>query len=108
MIVGALVEEFARRFQHEKRARICLWFDEKREFEVILPKLIELLAARQPAPFTLLRYEPEIFHGQIWLKEQVRRSPVESHFVLYLPLAEDRLDSSDENGEHYLELLTEY
>ena len=108
MILGALVEEFGRRFQHEKRARVCLWFDEKREFDVVLPKFNARLAAHQPAPFTLLRYEPEVFHGQIWLKGQVRRSPVESHFVIYLPLAEDRLDSPDENGEHYLELLAEY
>src|ERR1035437_8949933 len=108
MILGALVEEFARRFQHEKRARVCLWFDEKQEFDAILPKLAERLAACQPAPFTLLRYEPEIFHGQLWLKDQVRRSPAESHFVIYLPLAEDRLDSSDEKGEHHLELLAEY
>lgn len=108
MILEALVDELARRFQHEKRARVCLWFDEKREFEAILPKLNGRLAAHHPAPFKLLQYEPEIFYGQIWLKEQVYRSPVESRFVIYLPLAEDRLDSSDENGQHYLELLAEY
>ena len=44
MILAALVEEFARRFQYEKRARVCLWFDEKREFDAILPKLHEYLA----------------------------------------------------------------
>ena len=63
----------------------------------------------QPAPFTLLQYEPESsFHGQIWLKDQVRRCPADHRFVLYLPLAEDRLDSPDSNGEHHLELLAEY
>jgi hypothetical protein len=108
MILAALVEEFARRFQHEKRARVCLWFDEKREFDAILPKLTEYLAAHEPAPFTLLQYDPAAFHGQIWLKDQVRRCPVERHFVVYLPLSEDRLDSADPNGEQYLELLAEY
>ena len=28
--------------------------------------------------------------------------------MIYLPLAEDRLDSPGPNGEHYLELLAEY
>ena len=32
MILDALVNQFARRFQHEKRAWVCLWFDERREF----------------------------------------------------------------------------
>ncbi len=108
MILGALVEEFARRFQHEKRTRVCLWFDEKREFDALLPKLNENLVTHQTAPFKLLQYEPAAFHGQLWLKDQVRRCPVDQHFVVYLPLAEDRLDSPDENGEHYLELLAEY
>lgn len=108
MILAALVEEFARRFQHEKRARVCLWFDEKREFDAILPKLTEYLAVHEPAAFTLLQYDPAAFHGQIWLKDQVRRCPVERHFLVYLPLSEDRLDSADPNGEHYLELLAEY
>lgn len=108
MILGALIDEFAKRFQHEKRARVCLWFDEKQEFDAMLPKLNERLTSYQPMPFTLLRYEPEIYHGQIWLKDQVRRSPAESHFVIYLPLAEDRLDSPDEKGQCHLELLAEY
>ena len=108
MILGALVEEFARRFQHEKRTRVCLWFDEKREFDALLPKLNEYLTTHQPAPFKLLQYEPAAFHGQLWLKDQVRRCPPDQHFVVYLPLAEDRLDSPDENGEHCLELLAEY
>lgn len=102
MLLAALVEEFVRRFQHEKRAHVCLWFDEKREFDAILPKLDEYLATLQPPPFTLLRYEPQLFHGQIWLKDPNRL------FLIYLPLAEDRLGSPDSNGQHHLELLTEY
>lgn len=108
MILAALVEEFARRFQHEKRARVCLWFDERREFGAILPKLNEYLTAHQPASFTLLEYEPGAFHGQIWLKDQVRRCSPDRHFVVYLPVAEDRLDSPGPNGEHCLELIAEY
>lgn len=108
MILAALVEELARRFQFEKRARVCLWFDEKGEFDAILPKLSDYLTGHQPAPFTLIRYEPKAFHGQIWLKDQVRRSPADQHFVAYFPLSEDRLDSPDLNGELSLELLTEY
>ncbi|MFN9429495.1 MAG: PglZ domain-containing protein [Acidobacteriota bacterium] len=108
MILAALVEEFTRRFQHEKRARVCLWFDEKQEFEAILPKLQHYLATHQPPPFTLLEYDPAAFHGQIWLKNQVRCSPADHHFVFYLPLSEDRMESPDPNGEHYLEMLAEY
>ncbi|MGO8786316.1 MAG: hypothetical protein ACLQVL_02885, partial [Terriglobia bacterium] len=108
MILAALVEEFTRRLHYEKRARVCLWFDEKNEFEGLLPKLNEYLAQHQPAPFALLQYEPEVFHGQIWLKDQVRRCPADRHFVIYLPLAEERMDSPGPNGEHHLELLAEY
>ena len=32
MILQALVDQFKRRFQYEKRAQVCLWFDEKEEF----------------------------------------------------------------------------
>lgn len=107
MILAALVEEFAKRFHHEKRARVCLWFDEKQEFDALLPKLSERLAAHQPSPFTLIRYDPKKYHGQLWLKDQMRRSP-DSHVVAYLPLSEERLDSPDDRGEHHLELLAEY
>jgi len=108
MLLTALIEEFVRRFQHEKRARVCLWFDEKREFEGLLPKLQDHLASVQPPPSVLLQYDPSAFHGQIWLKDQARRCSSGDRFVFYLPLAEDRLDSADANGENHLELLTEY
>src|ERR1017187_5683305 len=104
MILAALIEDFARRFQYEKRARVCLWFDEKREFDAILLTLPQQLSSVQHSPFAPLQYEQSAFHGQIWLKDQIRRCPANHRFVIYLPLAEDRLDSPDSNGEHHLEL----
>ena len=47
MILEALVSQLEQRFQHEKRARVCLWFDERREFQRILPKLGH---CRRPPP----------------------------------------------------------
>lgn len=108
MILGALIEELAKRFQHEKRARVCLWFDEKREFEGLLDKLQARLSSTTPPPFSLLRYDPKSFHGQIWIKDQVRRSGAVRRFVVYLPLGEDRLSSPDARGGHHLEMLEEY
>jgi len=108
MILGALIEELSKRFQHEKRARVCLWFDEKREFEGLLDKLQARLSSTTPPPFNLLRYDPNSFHGQIWIKDQVRRSGAECRFVVYLPVGEDRLSSPDDRGEHHLEMLEEY
>ena len=34
MILDALVNQFVQRFQHEKRAQVCLWFDERRNSRV--------------------------------------------------------------------------
>ena len=45
MLLDALVAQLHHRFQHEKRARVCLWFDEKRDFERLLPPLQERLAS---------------------------------------------------------------
>jgi hypothetical protein len=67
-------------------------------------------------PFELLEYDPELYHGQIWLKYRVYSDlaalrPEErqrQRYVFYLPLSEDRLDTPDDNGMHHLELLTEY
>ena len=64
MILDALVNQLAQRFQHEKRARVCLWFDERREFVRLLPALREHLAAMAPPPFRLLEYDAEQYHGQ--------------------------------------------
>src|SRR6188474_2193355 len=66
MILDALIAQFQQRFQHEKRAQVCLWFDDKGEFAPLLPALQEHLSAMQPSPFVLLEYAPDAYHGQIW------------------------------------------
>ena len=48
MILDALIAQFQQRFQHEKRAQVCLWFDDKGEFTPLLPALREHLSAMQP------------------------------------------------------------
>ncbi|MGH8070294.1 MAG: hypothetical protein ACRERE_34665, partial [Candidatus Entotheonellia bacterium] len=116
MILDALIAQFQQRFQHEKRAQVCLWFDDKGEFTPLLPALREHLSAMQPPPFFLLEYDPDTNHGQIWLKHRVYTDlatlgPEErkrQRYVLYLPLSEDRLETPDDNGAHHLELLAEY
>jgi hypothetical protein len=116
MILDALVAQFQQRFQHEKRAQVCLWFDDKGEFTPLLPALREHLSAMLSPPFELLEYDPELSHGQIWLKYRVYTDlaapgPEERNrqrYVFYLPLSEDRLDTPDDDGMHHLELLTEY
>lgn len=116
MIPDALISQIDSRFQYEKRAQVCLWFDEKQEFTPILPFLGSHLSAMKLPPFTFLEYDPSTNHGQIWLKSRIysaRKSLTEKQrrkrrFVIYLPLSEDRLESPDESGENHLELLTEY
>jgi len=116
MIIQALVSQLNQRFQHEKRARVCLWFDEKREFQRLLPAFRAHLDAMKTSPFQMLEYDPSADHGQIWLKHRVHaelaktdaKQSAKHRFVIYLPLSEDRLDTPDEQGEHHVELLTEY
>ena len=116
MILDALVNHFNQRFQHEKRARICLWFDERQEFARLLPTLRSQLASMKPPPFFLLEYDAEKAQGQIWLKHRIFRiteeaSPKERknlRFVLYLPVSEDRLESPGPVGQPTLDLLVEY
>jgi len=116
MLLDALVSQFVQRFQHEKRAQACLWFDERQEFARVLPALHEHLAQMKKAPFRLLEYDADRGHGQVWLKYQVFReveaAPPEARaslrFVLYIPLSEDRLDAPGPNGEPLLDLLAEY
>ena len=116
MIAEALIKKFNSRFQHEKRARVCLWFDEKREFSRMLPAFSTHLEQMQQALFTLLAYDPGRNHGQIWLKHRIYSTlkPLDDkkrrkqRFVIYLPLSEERLDGPDEQGQHHLELLAEY
>lgn len=116
MILDALVTQFVQRFQHEKRANVCLWFDSAREFVRLLPGLRGHLATLSAPPFELLEYDADACRGQVWLKHRVHSelaalSPAERkqrRFVIYFPLAEERLDAADERGEHHLELMEEY
>ena len=106
MILDALIAQFQQRFQHEKRAQVCLWFDDKGEFTPLLPAFREHLSAMQPPPFVLLEYDPDTNHGQIWLKHRVYTDlaalgPEErkrQRYVFYLPLSEDRLETPDDKG----------
>ncbi len=120
MILESLVSQLEQRFQHEKRAQVCLWFDEKLEFARLLPTLQTHLGQMKRPPFVLLEYDTAATHGQIWLKHRVHQLLSQAasaeerrqlRFVLYIPLSEDRLDkASDNNGEEgvRLDLLEEY
>jgi hypothetical protein len=116
MILEELVTQLEQRFQHEKRARVCLWFDERREFARLVPLLDAHVSSRTKAPFVLLVYDKWQCHGQIWLKHQVHHrleaaSPLERaalRFVVYVPLPEERLDASNRDDEMCLDLLEEF
>jgi hypothetical protein len=117
VILEALVSQLEQRFQHEKRARICLWFDERSEFGRLLPLLATHITSRAKPPFVLLAYDKAQRHGQIWLKYQVHRqidaaNPADRtalRFVVYVPLPEERLDATDRNDEEVtLGLLEEF
>jgi len=111
MLAPAFLAQIQQRFSHEKRARVCVWFDPLEEFRRLLPAFQAHLTKSQPAAFYLLAYDPKAKHGQLWLKHQVwllgQANPV-AKFVLYLPLPEERWTGSDERGKHHLELLTEF
>ena len=116
MILPALVDQLRQRFQHEKRAQVCLWFDEKAEFLRLLPAIAGHLQAMEAPPFRILEYDAGRRHGQIWIKHRIHRTiealPAEDRprqrFVVWLPLAEDRLERGGPDGEPALELLAEY
>ena len=116
MIPEAFTAQILQRFQLEKRANVCLWFDPTREFARMLPSFRRHLDSLAQAPFELLEYDARSHHGQVWLKHQVHaamaaRSPADRtkpRFLLYLPLPEDHLDTPSERGEHHLELLEEF
>lgn len=116
MILQALTTQINQRFQHEKRARVCLWFDPSREFARLLPSFEKHLGQMSERPFTLLQYDQVALHGQVWLKHRIHSELAgltaadkrQRRFLIYLPLSEDRLDGPDERGDHHLELLEEY
>ena len=116
MLLPALVDQFRQRFQHEKRAQVCLWFDEKAEFLRLLPALRDHLQAMQAPTIRILEYDAERRHGQIWIRHQIHRTlealPAEERrrqrFVVWLPLAEDRLEHGGPDGEPAIDLLAEY
>ena len=43
MILQALTTQINQRFQHEKRAQVCLWFDPSQEFARLLPSFAKYL-----------------------------------------------------------------
>ncbi len=116
MILEALVGQLEQRFQHEKRARFCLFFDERGEFARLLPLLEAHVSARSKPPFVVLAYDETKRRGQIWLKYQVHKrleaaSALERaafRFVIYIPLPEDRLDAPNRGDETSLDLLEEF
>jgi|GEM_PF-770672 len=120
MILESLVTQVTQRFQHEKRANVCLWFDPTREFVRLLPGLRGYLATMSSPPFELLEYDAHAYHGQVWLKHRVHSvlkglTPADPlcqrgkyRFLIYFPLAEERMDGADERGKHHLELMEEY
>ena len=116
MILDALVDQLAQRFQHEKRARVCLWFDERGEFIRLLPALREHLTAMARPPFHLLEYDEDQCHGQVWLKCRIWKALVAAgaaehkrlRFVAYVPRSDDRPERVGADGNAPLDLLAEY
>jgi hypothetical protein len=41
-IPDVLIAQIEERFQHEKRDRVCLGFDEKQEFSRLFPKIVSI------------------------------------------------------------------
>lgn len=116
MILELLVDQFMQRFRYEKRARVCLWFDERLEFTPILPALHEYLEDMEEPPFWLIEYDASSSHGQVWIKhsiyelreEAARKDSDEPRFVIYLPFPESGIGLSGNANEPSLEMLSEY
>ena len=67
MVLDALVNQLN---QHDKRAQVCLWFDERQE----LGRLLDgHLGSMIHAPFRLSRNDAEEGHGQLWIKHQIHQ-----------------------------------
>ncbi|MYF79711.1 MAG: hypothetical protein F4180_07650, partial [Chloroflexi bacterium] len=100
MILQAIVDQFKQRFQHEKRAQVCLGFDKKEEFLELLPSFRTHQNSMQSPPFRILEYDVTQFQGQIWIKYQVYRAlhalpedkGRQQRFLINLTLPEDRLE----------------
>lgn len=114
LILETLVHQFNQRFQQEKRARVCLWFDERQEFARLLDALERHLESMPEPPFRLLRYDPDLKQGQIWIRFRIHEAVAAAgpgaapRFVVYLPLGEERFDQPGPKGEPTLDLLSEY
>lgn len=116
MLLEALTQLLVQRFHHEKRARVCLWFDQHREFARLLPAFRTHLESLPQPPFRLLEYDAGARHGQLWLKWEIHRTlrmateeeQKRLRFVVYLPFPENRLEHPGSMGEPPLEFLAEY
>jgi len=116
MIYAELANEFRSLFGRLPDRRIALWFDEKREFERLLPGFEEYLRGLGIPPFVLLSYDEAAGHGQLWIKHEIhwasRNLPAAERdarrYILYLPFPQERLDGPQENGGWSADLLLEY
>src|SRR5437867_6059824 len=116
MIHAALASEFRSLLGRLPDRRIALWFDEKREFERLLPGFEAYLRGLALPPFALLRYDEATGHGQLWIKHEVhwvgRQLPAAERdarrYVIYLPFAPERLDGPEEEGGWSADFLLEY
>jgi hypothetical protein len=116
MIHAELANEFRGLFGRLPDRRIALWFDEKREFERLLPGFDAYLRDLTPPPFLFLRYDETASHGQLWIKHEIhwanRHLPIHERdarrFIVYLPFAQERLHSPSEEGGWSADLLLEY
>jgi len=111
MLSTSFISQIQQRFSHEKRARVCLWFDPSAEFSRLLPIFSHYLGEMKTPPFQLLAYDRSQKHGQLWLKRQVWlavQEDTKARLVIHLPFPEERMSSADENGKNHLELLLEF
>jgi hypothetical protein len=116
MIYSELANEFRSLFKRLPDRKIALWFDEKREFERLLPGVEAYLRGLALQPFVLLRYDEAAGHGQLWIKHEIhwasRNLPVPQkealRHVVYLPFPVERLDGPEEEGGWSADLLLEY
>jgi len=107
MILEALAGQVAQRFDYEKRASVCLWFDPNAEFYPLTTALRAWLPRQAAPPFALIAYDAGASRGQLWIKrkvQQIRAADAEARVLVYLPLAEDA--ELDLLAEHRLAGIT--